>query len=118
MRDHSAAFWLILIGGVLTVLGIALTVKTVNDIRRAVQRFDRRLFITSTSHATPGPRPPVPTHGPPMSVENRVLALEQEMSQLQWKWHRDDLRTAKDVLKQAVETSQTHTFDVAEAFRT
>jgi hypothetical protein len=117
VRDHSAAFWLILIGGVLTVLGIGLTVKTVNDIRRAVQRFDRRFYITSTSHGEPGPRPPVPTHGPPMSLENRVLALEQAMSQIRWEWHRDDLRTAEDVLKDAVEASQKHTWEVAAAFR-
>jgi hypothetical protein len=52
-----------------------------------------------------------------MSLENRVLVLEQAMSQVRWEWRRDDMRTAEDVLKDAIEVSQTYTSDVSAVFR-
>jgi hypothetical protein len=118
VHNHPAAFWLVLVGGVLTVAGIGLTVKTVFDIGQAVRRFDKRVYVSGfASLAGRGPRPPIPTRGLPLPLEDRVLILEQKMSQLTWELRYEILEAAQDARDEAARASERRAFELSNAMR-
>jgi hypothetical protein len=118
VADHPLAFWLILIGGVLTVAGLVLTISTVVALRKAVRTDAGRVFVTGSSRGGPIPPPPYPDPPPiPIPLEHRVRVLEMLASRYRWQWQTDIREAVYEAVDDAQHSASTQAFELTVAIR-
>jgi hypothetical protein len=101
VKDHPTGYWLIVGGGVVTLLGLGLTFLTVYSLRRAIKANSKLIFVNGSARSLGGgPRPPIEDLSE-LPLAGRMSYLESVVSQLRWEWREDIRREVNDALDEA-----------------